>query len=49
MEQKAKLTFAEFWPYYLAEHSQPATRAVHLLATLAWLSLLVAALVTRRA
>lgn len=48
MEQKAKLSFGEFWPYYLAEHSRPATRAGHLLATLAWLSLLAGALVTRR-
>lgn len=47
MEQKPRLTFAEFWPYYLAQHSRPATRGVHLLATLAWLGLLVAGIVTR--
>jgi len=47
MELKPNPTFAEFWPYYLAEHSRPATRSVHLLATLTWLALLVAALITR--
>lgn len=26
-------SFAEFWPYYVQEHSRPATRACHWLAT----------------
>ena len=47
MQNNPKLSFSEFWPYYLAEHSRPATRAVHLLATLAWLGLLVTGLATR--
>lgn len=47
MSGAPKPTFAEFWPTYLAEHSRPATRWLHLLATLAWLALL-AALLTRR-
>ena len=47
MAENSKSTFADFWPYYLAEHSRPATRVVHFLATLTWLSLLVGALLTR--
>jgi hypothetical protein len=35
-------SFEEFWPYYVAQHSQPANRALHFLGT----SLAMAAAVT---
>jgi len=41
-------TFAQFWPYYLGEHSKHATRAIHTIGTIAYLSLLLTALVARR-
>ncbi len=47
MNGPTKPTFAEFWPHYLAEHSRPATRRLHLVATLVWLGLLAAGLGTR--
>ena len=31
-------SFSDFWPYYLGEHSKPATRVLHCLGTLAALS-----------
>ncbi len=46
MNNDSYRTFDEFWPYYLAEHSRPATRWFHFLGTLVWLGLLAAALVT---
>ncbi len=35
MSQHRFNSFEEFWPYYIAEHSQSATRALHALGTTA--------------
>jgi hypothetical protein len=39
-------SFAEFWPYYLSEHSRPATRAWHYAGTSLVVLLGLAAVVT---
>ena len=36
-------TYEEFWPYYVSEHSKPATRALHFAGTSLVLATLVAA------
>ena len=34
-------SFSEFWPFYVAEHSRPATRWLHLIGTTAGITLVI--------
>ena len=34
-------SFADFWPYYLGEHSKPATRRLHCVGSIAAIAALV--------
>ena len=35
-------SFAEFWPYYLGEHSKPATRVLHAFGSFAAIAMIIA-------
>jgi len=48
MSQPRYQSFAEFWPYYVNEHSKPATRALHALGSLAAVALLIVLIATGR-
>jgi hypothetical protein len=47
MAEKQFHSFEEFWPHYVAEHSQPATRTLHAIGTTASLAC-AAALIAKR-
>ena len=42
------MTFEEFWPYYVAEHSKPLTRKFHFVGTTAAMACVAGAVVLRR-
>ena len=41
-------SFAEFWPFYLREHSKPRTRALHYAGTSLVVAIALVALLTGR-
>lgn len=46
--QRDYRTFADFWPFYLRQHSQPRTRALHYAGTSAVVALILFAAATGR-
>jgi hypothetical protein len=48
MSQQEIKSFEDFWPYYVTEHSQPATRALHAAGTTVATTCAVALLATGR-
>lgn len=48
MSEKRLETFAEFWPFYVKEHSKPSTRRFHFAGTTAAVALALTAVLTRK-
>ena len=47
--EKRFTSFADFYPFYLCEHAQPATRRLHFIGTSLVIGCALAAIVTRNA
>lgn len=48
MTERRFQTFEEFWPYYVAEHSEPATRTMHAIGTTAAVACVAACISARK-
>ena len=48
MAERAFKSFADFWPYYLSEHSRPATRVLHCAGTLIAIAVVILMIVVGR-
>ena len=42
MSQNRFKSFSDFWPYYLGEHSKPATRVLHCVGSLVAIGVIIA-------
>ena len=48
MAEREMKTFAEFWPFYVREHSHAGTRALHAAGTITSIALLIVLVATGR-